>query len=132
MNPSNTQTPNASATWGKPMSVVAFRATAVAIAIAGLAQPAASHAEKVWDIGAFDSCVAAANDRYLSGKTDNDTWGDEIRFCCERSGPGSVRAPVPSTSTPLTAVSTGLLEASRAGRRSGGEVRERFRPRAGN
>lgn len=64
---------------------------------------------KVWDIDAFDSCVAAANDRYLSGKTDNDTWGDEIRFCCERSGPGSVRAPVPSSSTPLTAVSTGLL-----------------------
>ena len=46
MNPSNTQTPNASATWGKPMSVVAFPATAVAIAIARLAQPAASHAEK--------------------------------------------------------------------------------------
>ena len=46
MNPSNTQTPNASATWGKPISVVALGATAVAIAIARLAQPAASHAEK--------------------------------------------------------------------------------------
>ena len=99
MNPSNTQTPNASATWGKPMSVVAFPATAVAIAIAGLAQPAASHAEKVWDIGAFDSCVAAANDRYLSGKTDNDTWGDEIRFCCE--DPAPVQSERPSRAAAL-------------------------------
>jgi hypothetical protein len=118
VNQSSTRTPNVSATWRNPISIVAFGATAVAIAIAGLAQPPASHAEKVWDIGAFDSCVAAANDRYISGKTDNDTWGDEIRFCCERSGgewsqtqgctappatfqtqpqtPGSVRAPVPS------------------------------------
>lgn len=117
MNPSNTRTPNGSATWHKPMSIVAFGATGRnrdrrACTAGGLA------CRKVWDIGAFDSCVAAANDRFISGKTDNDTWGDEIRFCCERSGgewsqtqgctappatfqtqpqtPGSVRAPIPS------------------------------------
>ena len=67
-------------------NVTVFRAAAVALAIGAIAAPAVSHAEKVWDIGQYDSCVAAANNRYQSGKTDVTTWGEEIRFRCDRSG----------------------------------------------
>ncbi len=70
----------------KRMSVAAFGAAVFAMTAGGLLQPAVSSAEKVWDIGAYDSCVAAANNRFQSGKTDNTTWGEELRFCCDRSG----------------------------------------------
>ena len=70
----------------KCRNITVFRAAAVALATGAIAAPAVSHAEKVWDIGQYDSCVAAANNRYQSGKTDVTTWGEEIRFCCDRSG----------------------------------------------
>ncbi len=102
-------------------NVAVFKAAAVALAIGAFASPAVSHAEKVWDIGQFDSCVKAAEDRFGSGKTDSATLADEIRFCCDRSGgewtasqgctappatfqtqpqtPHSVEAPRPTTAT---------------------------------
>lgn len=102
----------------KQVSAGIFGAAAIALA-AGLAGPPVSHAEKVWDTGSYDSCAFAADKRYAAGETNNATWQDEIRFCCERSGgewshsqgctappatfqtqpqtPGSVKAPRPGT-----------------------------------
>jgi hypothetical protein len=70
----------------KRISVATFATAAIAMIAGALVQPATAHAEKVWDIGAYDSCVAAANDRFVSAKTDDATWGEELRFCCDRSG----------------------------------------------
>ena len=34
----------------------------------------------------YDSCVKAADKRYVSGQISYDTLADEYRFCCDRSG----------------------------------------------
>lgn len=59
---------------------------ALAAAVGTLAAPAVSHAEKVWDIGAYDSCMHAAESRYVNGQTDSDGFTDERNFCCIMSG----------------------------------------------
>ncbi len=74
------------ARWRKHTSVTLFAAAAIAMAAGGLAHPAVSHAEKVWDVGKFDNCVKAAEKRFGSGQTDTQTYTDEVRFCCETSG----------------------------------------------
>lgn len=103
--------------WRKQMKTTIVGAAGIAMAAGGLVGPAVSHAEKVWDIGSYDSCVQAADNRFMSGKTNLATYADEVRFCCDKSGgewtqsqgctapvgtfqtepqtPGSVRAPVP-------------------------------------
>jgi hypothetical protein len=98
----------------------ATAATVGAGPIIGLVPSA--HAEKVWDIGVFDSCMKKAGDRYASGKTDVGQFEDEKVFCCTSSGgewsasqagcvappatfqtqpakPGDVQAPRPRTAT---------------------------------
>lgn len=72
--------------WHKQISAGIFGTAAIAMAVGGIATPAVSHAEKVWDIGSFDRCVKSAEDRYITGATDNATYADEIKFCCIRSG----------------------------------------------
>ena len=72
--------------WRKHMSNTIFGAAGIAMAVGGLVQPAVSHAEKVWDIGSYDSCAQAADNRFMAGKTNLATYTDEIRFCCDKSG----------------------------------------------
>jgi hypothetical protein len=70
------------------LSVHAPRVVAVAFAAAVL-QPALAHAEKIWDVGDFDNCSKAAEDRYMTpgpAGSDPQTFADEIKFCCIRSG----------------------------------------------
>ncbi|WP_156662634.1 hypothetical protein [Mycobacterium sp. 1274761.0] len=71
--------------WRAHMSVTIF-GIAAAVVAAGLIQPAVSHAEKVWDIGVYDSCMKQAGQRYASGKTDVGQFEDEKVFCCTSSG----------------------------------------------
>lgn len=63
-----------------------FCAAAVALAFGALTQPGVAHAERVWDIQAYDTCMKGANDRYANDKTTKDEYTDERRFCCEMSG----------------------------------------------
>lgn len=56
-----------------------------AAAVAGLLGPAVSHAEKVWDLGSYDSCAQAASDRHSQGKTTDSEFIEEMQFCCIRS-----------------------------------------------
>lgn len=73
-------------------NITVFRAAAVALATGAIAAPAVSHAEKVWDIGQYDSCVAAANNRYQSGKTDVTTWGKRSGFAATGPAGSGLRA----------------------------------------
>ena len=66
-------------------SVMLVAAT-MAAAAGSLVAPVAAHAERIWDVGDFDNCSAAAENRYGSGQTDSATFADEIEFCCIRSG----------------------------------------------
>jgi len=70
----------------KHISATLLGAAAIALAVGGLIQPAVSHAEPVWDIGEFDSCTKAAEQRFGSGQTNSAQYDDEVRFCCARSG----------------------------------------------
>lgn len=105
----------------KNTGAAVFGAAAIALAIGGFAQPTVALAEKVWDIGEFDSCSKKAEDRFITGKTNSAQFADEIKFCCQMSGgewtsaqgctappatfqtqpqtPGSVQAPRPGTAT---------------------------------
>lgn len=83
----------------KRRSAVLLGAAAMAMAIGGLASPPVSHA--VWDIGAYDSCMAKASDRYASGKTDIFTFEDEKLFCCQSTG-GEFTSNQGCTAPPLT------------------------------
>jgi hypothetical protein len=110
----------------KQISAGVIGAAAIALAVGGLLQPTISHAEKIWDIGDFDSCTKAAEKRFGSGQTNSDQLLDEIKFCCIRSGgewtqgqgctaPAATYAPKP---TPLPSqVATGSGQASSPGAR---------------
>ena len=60
-------------TWRKRTPATIFAAAAMALTAGGLAQPAVSQAEKVWDIGVYDQCIK-----------DNGTI--HAHFCCANSG----------------------------------------------
>jgi hypothetical protein len=85
----------------KHLWAILFGMAAIALAIGGLAQPAVSHAEAVWDIGAYDSCARAADNRLLQ-TLDYGRHADEIRFCCDRSG-GQWSQAQGCTAPPITA-----------------------------
>jgi hypothetical protein len=92
----------------KYLSATVFGTAAITLAVGGLAQPAVTHAEAVWDIGAYDSCVKAANKRFEGSKTNYDTWQDELKFCCQMSGgelSPNVWSPSNCTAPPMTAQS---------------------------
>jgi hypothetical protein len=61
-------------------------AAILAAAAIGLVQPAISHAVPEWDLGLYDSCLKAADDRFASGKTDVAQWAAENKLCCDISG----------------------------------------------
>ncbi|OBK71995.1 hypothetical protein A5651_17625 [Mycobacterium sp. 1274761.0] len=110
----------------KQISAGVFGAAAIALAVGGVLQPTMSHAEKVWDIGDFDSCTKSAENRFISGQTNSDQFSDEVKFCCIRSGgewtqaqgctaPAATFAPKP---TPLPSqVATGPGQATSPGAR---------------
>ena len=70
----------------KRMPVAAIGAAVFAMTAGGLLQPAVSSAEKVWDIQAYDTCVNAADKRFVNGQTNWETYQDELVFCCTMSG----------------------------------------------
>jgi hypothetical protein len=65
----------------------AVLATVTALGGVAYTSSATAGAEpKEWDIASYDSCMIYARDRFLTGQTDPQTFKDESRFCCERSG----------------------------------------------
>lgn len=82
-------------------SGIVFVATVVALGVGMLTQPAASNAEAVWDVGAFDGCMKAARKSYGS-HGDLERYADEIVFCCQTSG-GEWSITQGCTAPPVTA-----------------------------
>ncbi|KUI10701.1 hypothetical protein AU192_21975 [Mycobacterium lehmannii] len=70
----------------KKYSLWVFGPAVIAVAIGALVPPAVSQAKDEWDIGAFDTCMDAAADRYMADKTTSAEHFEEQRFCCEMSG----------------------------------------------
>ncbi|MGV0834749.1 hypothetical protein [Mycolicibacterium thermoresistibile] len=78
-----------------------FVATVLALGVGALIQPATSQAEAVWDIGAYDKCIKAANNTY--GQTADDRrLIDEYKFCCHTTG-GQWHPLQGCTAPPVTA-----------------------------
>ncbi len=89
------------AAWRKRIPATIFAAAVMALTAGGLAQPAVSHAEKVWDIGVYDQCIK-----------DNGTI--HAHFCCANSGGewdydnGKCTAPVAAQVDPVKPGSLGV------------------------
>ncbi|MBY0287601.1 MAG: hypothetical protein K2X52_10665 [Mycobacteriaceae bacterium] len=62
-----------------------FGPAAVALSVGVLVPPAVSQARDQWDIGAYDRCLKAAEDR-LFATDDVQRYYDERVFCCQMSG----------------------------------------------
>jgi hypothetical protein len=85
------------ARWGTHV-MIAFAAAAAAVSTAQIdGLTPAAQAEKIWDIGAFDSCMKKAGDRYASGET----VAPPATFQTQPAKPGDVAAPRPRTATLL-------------------------------
>lgn len=68
----------------KPVSATFFGAAAIAMAVGAIATPALAHAQ--FNKQSFDKCAEAADKRFVNGTTNQQTWQDEYRFCCDRAG----------------------------------------------
>ncbi|UUO00580.1 hypothetical protein M4D79_16985 [Mycolicibacterium novocastrense] len=84
----------------KHSSVIVFAATVLALGIGALGQPTQSHAEAIWDVGAWDKCVKAANKTYEQ-TGDDKRLIDEYKFCCQTTG-GEFHPTQGCTAPPLT------------------------------
>ncbi|SRX78615.1 hypothetical protein [Mycolicibacterium parafortuitum] len=103
----------------RPGTRAALFVSAALVSVGGWLAPAVAHAERIWDIQDYDSCVRAADIRFVNGQTNGATYADEVKFCCLRSGgewhsvqhctapaalPGTVQSP---GGLPLEAVDVG-------------------------
>ncbi|KUH74154.1 hypothetical protein AU184_25585 [Mycolicibacterium novocastrense] len=70
----------------KKHSLWVFGPAAIAVAIGVLVPPGVSQAKDEWDIGAYDTCIKAAQDRLNADKISPSQYYDELRFCCDMSG----------------------------------------------
>ncbi|UXA17514.1 hypothetical protein [Mycobacterium sp. SMC-4] len=70
----------------KRMSAAVVGTTAAALAVGALVQPAVSHAERVWDIQAWDTCMKGVREREEKGQISVQQALEEKRFCCDMSG----------------------------------------------
>ncbi|MGE2722091.1 hypothetical protein [Mycolicibacterium celeriflavum] len=70
----------------KKYSLWVLGPAAIAVAIGALVPTAVSQAKDEWDIGAYDTCTKAIQDRVKSKQIDDKQASEELRFCCDMSG----------------------------------------------
>jgi hypothetical protein len=61
-------------------------AAIAATASATILAPVSVAAPREWDLGSYDSCVSKADNAYLSGSINSETYGKKMKQCCDSSG----------------------------------------------